>query len=215
MKPRCFIVGVVAIVFTALAFADAADDQKERDRLGLTQEEWETCKVLKLKPSKVRELLSSGITLDEYAGSTWLVCGISEEQWIAYRRQGMKDIDIRQMNKVEAEPAGGGAGKLIVASFFLPGYGHHKMDKNLHALAFAGVSVTSATLFIVHRKTVSFGTGTERQFRFGYFALWLANSVACAADVWRRNKFADNPDLERFSLVTEVDKAEIKANFRF
>ncbi len=215
MKSYCFVLGILALVFASLAFADAADDQKERDRLGLTQEEWETCKVLNLSPAKVRELLSSGITIEEYAGSPWLSSGISEQQWITLRRQGMKDLDIRQMNKVDAEPPEK-AGKLIVGSFFLPGYGHHKMGKNRHALTFAGISVTSAALFVFHRKTVSFRGETEdHQFRFSYFALWLTNSVVCAADVWRRSQFDDNPDLERFSFWTGPQEAGISANFRF
>ncbi len=198
--------------------ADGAD-QKERDRLGLTQEEWEVCKVLKLSSSKVRELLSSGITLDEYSGSPWLAMHITEEEWIALRRQGMKDVDIRQTRTVELqeeEEASGKGPPLTLVSFVLPGWGHYALNQKPLALVFAGISATSITLFFMHRRTVTLvDNSIEKHFQFHYLTLWLANSVICAGDVWRRTRYIENPELERFSLWTGPDEAGVRAQFCF
>jgi hypothetical protein len=207
-------------VFCLLAFAGlflcsqvvyAEDEAGERDRLGLSQEEWDVYKTLHLSKAKVKRLLSAGITLEEYSGSPWIGMGISEEEWIVQRRAGLKDDEIKG-NQIKGESEN----KLVALSFFLPSYGHYALGQKPLGFLFSGIAVGSVSLYLVHKRKVLTATGTPLWRRQPiYLGVLLANSIVCAADVWRRTRFDDNPDLKEFSFYLDAQKPELGICYHF
>ena len=206
---------IVIIVFCfvyAVSYAkDPETGEKERDKFGLTQQEWEICKTLHISREKIKKLLSSGIGLQEYSKQPWMSLGISESKWISLRRKGLMDDDIRgRKTKEEYEHS------IVVWSFFIPGYGHYKLKQKGKAFLFAGIAVGSAGLYLFHKKKEDSQDGLKRERpRRIYLALFFMDCLASAADVWRQTRFEKNPELRRFSYYLKPEDSEMGFKFRF
>jgi hypothetical protein len=206
---KCALFLVLAIVGTALAEQAYLRDPKERERLGLTPEEWDVCKILNISKPKLKQLLSTGITVHEYSQAPWYAMGVTEDEWIALRRKGLVDQDIKAVNKVERQEDKTEHG-LVVLSFFLPGYGHFRLDKKPIGYGLSGVAVASLGLYVVHKKKVPTPTGFFWRRRPEYLGLCLVDCLLSAGDVWRRTRYDDNPELQRFSLLAGNGRIELR-----
>lgn len=69
-------------------------DGFQYEEMGLTQWEFQEAKAGGLSREKLTQLVEMGIRPSEYLQQPWVRLGVSEEDWIQQRTQGLEDSDI-------------------------------------------------------------------------------------------------------------------------
>ena len=170
--------------------ATASGDQWEGFRyeeLGLTQWEFQQAKEEGISRDKLTRLVELGVRISEYLQKPWNKLGVSEEDWLAQRSQGMEDADIDRSYRNKSGNQGA-----AYLSLLLPSYYQWKTDQSTKAIWIDVLWVASvgATTYLA----VS-----------GNNAWWYGLIVVAGAHIW---SFADaffgtqwdsNPDANRFS----------------
>lgn len=85
--------GLILLFFSTFPL-HAQDDSRPWERLGLSITEWNMIQDNNLPMKKVEELLKAGIGISEYFDQPWIEISLTEEQWIAKRRNGLTSYDI-------------------------------------------------------------------------------------------------------------------------
>ena len=170
--------------------ATASGDQWEGfkyEEMGLTQWEFQQAKEEGISRDKLTRLVELGVRISEYLQKPWNKLGVSEDDWLAQRSQGMEDADIDRSYRNKSGNQGA-----AYLSLLLPSYYQWKMDQSTKAIWIDVLWVASvgATTYLA----VS-----------GNNAWWYGLIVVAGAHIW---SFADaffgtqwdsNPDANRFS----------------
>lgn len=204
MKYKLLLIAIV-LGSTCYAQYNGSNEEREYKRLGLTQKEWSQYKQSGMSKRKLKKLLSAGISLSEYFKKPWIKVGISEDEWVRLCRKGLTREEIA-MRSEKAEYEGG----IVLISFFLPGYGHFKMKETGLGFFFSGGAVVSGGLVVVGLANNNGGVAKLRPLFIG---MLLTDMIVSAADVWRKTKFDDNPDLRRFSIYTGANEIGLSMKF--
>ena len=199
------------LIFTTVLFAgNSFDDKNEMQRLGITGKEWQLYKESGMSKHKLQKLLSAGITLGEYFKEPWKKLGISSNEWIRLRRSGLGNQEIKQMH--EKKELGNGN---VVLAFFLPGIGHFKLNQKQKGYTLAGIAIGSTALYFTHKKNWRENSKIVPKRQPIYLGILLIDCLLSAGDIWRQTRYEDNPDMQRFSLRTDLKSVNINANFKF
>lgn len=171
--------------------AKASGDQWEGFRyedLGLTQWEFQQAKEEGITRDKLTRLVELGVRISEYLQKPWNKLGVSEEDWLAQRSQGMEDADIDRSYRHRS-----GNQNLAYVSLLLPSYYQWKMSQSTKAIWMDALWVTSVGVTVYLKVD-------------GSSAWWYGLLGVAAAHIW---SFADaffgtqwdsNPDANRFSF---------------
>jgi hypothetical protein len=134
---------IYALMLCSMACAqlDLQDDESERMKYGLSQAEWNKYKESGISKNKLEGLIRCGISINEYISRPWMTVGVSEDQWLTERCQGLNDEDIQAFHeKGESDVS-------IILSFVLPGFYHWKTKSYAKAAVFSTIFVSSIALY--------------------------------------------------------------------
>jgi len=137
---------------------DFKDDENERMKYGLSQAEWQKYKESGISKSKFESLIRCGISINEYISRPWMTVGVSEDQWLSERCQGLGDEDIQAFHeKGETDVS-------TIISFVLPGFYHWKSKSYGKAALFSCAFASSIALyFAVRDEEYPRSTGANNQ----------------------------------------------------
>jgi hypothetical protein len=193
-----------AIVFIALFLFSGASahaqeeplifqEEKEWEKLGLSQTEWMMIQKEKMPREKVELLLKAGIGIAEYFTKPWVELGLSEEEWILKRQKGMEDEDMAPRSRGTRDDWA------PIHNFFLPGFHHFGRKQYGKAYTMSGIAVAAVGLTVV--SVVATQKKADHGFSPMYPLLILgADMVWSSVDILMQINKEKNPDANRFSL---------------
>jgi hypothetical protein len=163
-------------------------DKEQYEKLGMSETEWGMILDAKMPMSKVKDLLSSGIMISEYFRCPWKSIGMSESEWLAKRKSGLSDADMRAMK--ERRPAlNDGA---VFVNFFLPGFHQIRRHQYLRGCFMAGIALASAGLFAGQ-------CASSRRFMPLGLCFLAPDMLWSSVDIGIQVDREQNPDAARFS----------------
>ncbi len=178
----------VQAVGTATASGDSWDGFKYEE-VGLSQWEFQQAKEAGMTRDKLTTLVELGIRPSEYLQKPWERLGVSEEEWIRERSEGMEDSDIDRSYRNRTQNRG-----IAYLSVLLPSLYQWKTDQSTKAIwmdALWVVGVAGLTYF-----AVSDDANT--------WAYWLIPVVGAHLwsffDAFMGTQWEDNPDANHFSM---------------
>ena len=152
MVKRCrlWLLGSALVCFCGPAAAQPGDPlvkrewDSERDRadkLGLSMKEWQQIQESGMSMETVERILGAGVTMTEFFSEPWKELHLSREEWLANRRRGLTNDDMRYNSSAGPSQEQWA----VVHNFFLPGFHQLKRKQYLKggamavgALSFAG-----------------------------------------------------------------------------
>jgi hypothetical protein len=183
----CIVVCVVPVAAANMTPAD----KEMYEKLGLSEAEWGMVLDSRMSLSKVKFLLKSGISIAEYFKSPWMELNMSESEWIAKRKSGLSDNDIRAI-KMKPAPSENGA---YIGGFFLPGCFQLGRGQAAKGWIMAGAAVGLVTLCVAH------SAATKRFQPVGLFFL-VPDMIWSGFDIGIQVNRERNPDASRFSMAS-------------
>ena len=174
-------------VGTATATEDPWEGFRYEDH-GLTQWEFQQVKEAGMSREKVLNLLELGIRPNEYLQKPWIALGLSEEDWLNERSEGMEDSDIDRTYRVKARNQ-----HLAYWSLLVPSLYQWKADESTKALSMdiLWVSAVGATAFLA---------ATSANSEWIYGAIMVAGVHAWSfLDAFNSTQWENNPNANRFS----------------
>lgn len=158
------------------------------EEMGLTQWEFQQAKEEGVSREKLTHLVELGVRPSEYLQKPWVRLGVSEEQWLSQRSQGLEDADIDRSYRNRS-----GDQAYAYLSLLVPSLYQWKVDQTskaiwMDALWVAGVG---ATVYMAV-------DGSSSWF---YFLIPVAAAhIWSFADAFFGTQWANNPDANRFSF---------------
>jgi hypothetical protein len=183
---RGFALFVVLCSLPAATATMTPSDKEMYEKLGLSEAEWGMVLDAHMPLSKVNFLLKSGISIAEYFRSPWTDLNLSESEWIAKRKSGLSDNDMRTVKSAPRERAP------YIGAFFLPGCFQLARGQHAKGWIMAGVAVGCISLSVAHSLT-------SKKFQpLGLFLL-VPDMIASGIDIGIQVNRERNPDATRFS----------------
>jgi len=170
--------------------AQASGDQWEGFRyedLGLTQWEFQQAKEEGITRDKLTRLVELGVRISEYLQKPWDKLGVSEEDWLSQRSQGLEDADIDRSYRNHSGDQGYAYLSLLVPSLYQWKSNQSTIAIWIDALWVASVGVT--TYLAIDGST----------------AWWYGLIAVAGAHLWSfghaflGTQWDSNPDANRFS----------------
>jgi hypothetical protein len=173
-------------------------DKEMYEKLGLSEAEWGMVLDSRMSLSKVKFLLKSGISIAEYFKSPWTDLNMSEGEWIAKRKSGLSDNDMRTIRMKPASSENGA----YIGAFFLPGCFQLGRGQAVTGWIMAGAAVGLVTLCVAH------SASTKRFQPFGLFLL-IPDMIWSGFDIGLQVNRERNPDASRFSNASAANSIAI------
>jgi hypothetical protein len=183
---RRFALFVVLCSLPAWAANMTPSDKEMYEKLGLSEAEWGMVLDAHMPLSKVNFLLKSGISIAEYFKSPWTELNLSESEWIAKRKSGLSDNDMRTVRTAPKEHAP------YIGAFFLPGCFQIARGQHAKGWIMAGIAVGCIALSVTHSLT------SKRFQPLGLFLL-VPDMIVSGIDIGVQVYREQNPDATRFS----------------
>jgi len=171
--------------------ASASGDQWEGFRyeeMGLTQWEFQQAKEEGISREKLTHLVELGVRLSEYLQKPWEKLGVSEQEWLDQRSEGMEDADIDRSYRNRS-----GDQAYAYVSLFLPSFYQWKTDKTMKAIWMDALWVAGvgSTAYMI-------SSGSSNWF---YFLIPVVGAhIWSFADAFFDTQWDSNPDANRFSF---------------
>jgi hypothetical protein len=194
---------IVVCILPAASATMTPSDKEQYEKLGLSEAEWGMILDSHMPMSKVNFLLKSGISISEYFRSPWKELGLSEGEWIAKRKSGLSDNDIKVTNHVTPHE-----GAPYIGAFFLPGCFQLSRHQPVRGWIMAGSAVGLITLCIAH------STSTKHFQPLG-IVLLLPDMLWSGVDIGLQFNREQNPDAARFSLGQLSGEAALSVRVNF
>jgi len=198
---------VIALCFM-VSFAQFEDDEWadfDYREAGLSQVEFQNVKEAGMSKDKLLHLLEIGIRPSAYLKQPWNDLGVSEEEWIKQRSEGMEDGEIDRTYKNDSGNQG-----LAALSFLVPSLYQWKTDQMVKAIAM------NVTYVLAWGVTLGVLEGKERwqygPFFIGGVHLWSFGD-ALISTLWD-----SNPDARNFTwgiIPTGKNSFSAAAVFKF
>ena len=170
--------------------AKASGDQWEGFRyedLGLTQWEFQQAKEEGISRDKLTRLVELGVRISEYLQKPWNKLGVSEEDWLSQRSEGLEDADIDRSYRNRSGDQGYAYISLLVPSFY-----QWKTDQSMKAIWMDALWVTSVG--------VTTYLAIDGSTAWWYGLLFVAGAhIWSFADAFFGTQWDSNPDANRFS----------------
>lgn len=184
--------------------AQASGDQWNGFRyedLGLTQWEFQQAKEEGISRDKLTRLVELGVRISEYLQKPWSKLGVSEEDWLSQRSQGLEDADIDRSYRNKSGNQGYAYVSLLVPSFYQ--WKTNQSMKGIWMDVLWGVSV-GATVYLA----------VDGSNAWWYGLLFVAGAhIWSFADAFFGTQWDSNPDANRFSfgILPTPDKGVLGA----
>ncbi|MBO7062080.1 MAG: hypothetical protein IKN70_10030 [Fibrobacter sp.] len=179
--------------------ATASGDEWEGFRyeeMGLTQWEFQQAKEEGVTREKLTHLVELGIRPSEYLQKPWMRLGVTEEQWLSQRSQGLEDADIDRSYRNRSGDQGYAYLSLLLPSLYQWKVGHTSKAVWIDALWVAGVGATAYMAY-------------DKNSNWFYFLIPVIGAhIWSFADAFFSTQWANNPDANRFSfgIIPTPDK---------
>ena len=189
-----------ASVGEAKSTADQGEGVRYED-LGLTQREYQQAHEEGISRDKLTRLVELGVRISEYLQKPWNKLGVSEEDWLAQRSQGMEDADIDRSYRNKSGNQGA-----AYLSLLLPSYYQWKTDQTTKGIWIDVLWVASvgATVYLA----------VDGSSAWWYGLLFVAGAhIWSFADAFFGTQWDSNPDANRFSfgILPTPDKGVLGA----
>lgn len=159
------------------------------EEVGLSQWEFQQAKEAGITRDKLTTLVELGIRPSEFLQKPWEQLGVSEEQWIKERSQGMEDSDIDRSYRNRTQNR-----DIAYLSLLLPSLYQWKTDNTVKAIwmdALWVIGVGGLTYFAV----------TDDSNTWAYWLLPVVGAhIWSFVDALMGTQWENNPDVNRFSL---------------
>lgn len=171
--------------------ADASGDEWEGfhyEEMGLTQWEFQQAKEEGVSRDKLTHLVEIGIRPSEYLQKPWNRLGVTEEQWLSQRSQGLEDADIDRSYRNHS-----GDQQYAYLSLLLPSLYQWKSDQSSKAIWMDALWVVGvgATVYMA----------VDGSSSWYYFLIPVVGAhIWSFADAFFGTQWANNPDANRFSF---------------
>ena len=170
--------------------ANASDDEWagfNYEEMGITQWEFQQAKEEGLTRDKVTRLVEMGVRLSEYIQHPWEKLGVSEEEWLGQRTDGMEDADIDRSYRNRSGDQGYAYLSLLVPSLY-----QWKTEQSIKAIWMDVAEVVSigATVYLAAEGNTAWW--------YGIGAIALVH-IWSFADAFLSTQWDSNPDANRFS----------------
>lgn len=170
--------------------AKASGDQWEGFRyedLGLTQWEFQQAKEEGITRDKLTRLVELGVRISEYLQKPWNKLGVSEEDWLSQRSEGLEDADIDRSYRNRS-----GDQSLAYVSLLVPSFYQWKTDQSMKAIWMDALWVTSVGVTVY--------LAVDGSTAWWYGLLFVAGAhIWSFADAFFGTQWDSNPDANRFS----------------
>lgn len=171
------------------------------EEMGLTQWEFQQAKEAGLTRDKLTKLVELGIRPTEYLQKPWEQLGVSEEDWLEQRTQGLEDSEIDRSYRNKKGQQGTAYLSILVPSLYQWKTNNVTKAVFMDALWVAGVGATTYLALS--------GESTW---------VWAMAAVAAVhiwsfADAFLSTQWENNPDANRFSfgIIPTFDKGMSKS----
>ena len=159
------------------------------EEMGLTQWEFQEAKNANMSREKLTKLVEMGVRPSEYLQEPWVRLGVSEEDWLAQRTQGLEDSDIDRTYANRSGDQNYAYLSLLVPSLYQWHSGQTMKAIWMDALWVAGVG---ATVYLA---------ATEDTNTWAYMLIpVIAAHIWSFADAFFGTQWDNNPDANRFSF---------------
>lgn len=157
------------------------------EEIGLSQWEFQQAKNEGLSRDKLTHLVEMGVRPSEYLQKPWEKLGVTEEEWISQRTDGMEDADIDRSYRNHS-----GNQQYAYLSLLLPSFYQWKTEQSMKAiwmdaLEFVGIGVT-----------VYMAADGASDWWYGLLLVAGAH-IWSFADAFFSTQWDSNPDANRFS----------------
>lgn len=170
--------------------ATASDDEWKGfnyEELGLTQWEFQQAKQEGITRDKLTRLVELGVRPSEYIQKPWEKMGVSEEEWLGKRSNGLEDADIDRSYRNRS-----GNQNLAYLSLLVPSLYQWKTENSTKAIWMDVLWVASVGA------TVYLAASGETYWWYGLIAVAGAH-IWSFADAFFGSQWDSNPDANRFS----------------
>ncbi|MCQ2104449.1 MAG: hypothetical protein MJZ26_01535 [Fibrobacter sp.] len=170
--------------------ATASDDEWkgfDYEEMGLTQFEFQQAKQEGISRDQLTRLVELGVRPSEYIQKPWEKLGISEEDWLAQRSNGLEDADIDRSYRNRS-----GDQQYAYLSLVVPSLYQWKTSQSMKAIWIDALWVTSvgATAYLA----------ADGSSAWWYGLLFVAGAhIWSFADAFFSTQWDSNPDANRFS----------------
>ena len=171
--------------------AQAAGGQWEGfkyEDMGLTQWEYQQAKEQGVSREKLTKLVELGIRPTEYLQKPWNRLGVSEEDWLSQRAEGMEDADIDRSYRYRS-----GDQKSAYISLLIPSYYQWKTKQTAKATFMDVLEIGSIAVTVVLK------VQDKGNWWWGFGGI-LAAHLWSFADAFISTQWDSNPDANRFSF---------------
>lgn len=158
------------------------------EEIGLTQREFQEAKEAGISRDKLTSLVELGVRPSEYLQKPWIRLGVSEEDWLSQRSEGMEDSDIDRSYRNHY-----GDQKYAYLSLLLPSLYQWKTNDTRMAIWIDALWVASmgATVYLA----------VDGNTAWWYGLLFVAGAhIWSFADAFFHTQWDSNPDANRFSF---------------
>lgn len=176
---------------TAIGDADASGDEwagfKYED-IGLTQWEFQQIKESGISRDKLTRIVELGVRPSEYMQKPWEKMGVSEEEWLGQRSEGLEDADIDRSYRNRT-----GDQSFAYLSLLIPSLYQWKSDEVVKAAFIDAIWVAG-----VGAMAYMIADGSSNWF---YFLIPVVGAhIYSFADAFFGTQWDSNPDANRFSF---------------
>jgi hypothetical protein len=199
---RAILVGIVVLSQPAASATMTPSDKEMYEKLGLSEAEWGMILDSHMPMSKVNFLLKSGISIAEYFRCPWKDLGLSEGEWIAKRKSGLSDNDMKVVKHAPRQ------GAPYIGAFFLPGCFQFTRHEPVRAWIMSTVAVGMIAL------CAGQSIAKKRFQPLGLFLLF-PDMIWSGVDIGFQVEKEQNPDASRFSLAPFPEKAAVSLRMKF
>lgn len=158
------------------------------EEIGLTQREFQEAKESGLTREQLTQLVELGVRPSEYLQKPWVRLGVSEEDWLSQRSEGMEDSDIDRSYRYKS-----GDQSYAYLSLLVPSLYQWKTNNSTIAIGIDALWVVSmgATVYLA----------VDGNTAWWYGLLFVAGAhVWSFADAFFHTQWDSNPDANRFSF---------------
>lgn len=156
--------------------------------MGLTQWEYQQAKEQGVTREKLTKLVELGIRPTEYLQKPWNRLGVSEEDWLSQRAEGMEDADIDRSYRYRS-----GDQKSAYISLLIPSYYQWKTKQTAKATFMDVLEVGSIAVTVVLK------VQDKSYWWYGFLGIAAAH-LWSFADAFISTQWDSNPDANRFSF---------------
>lgn len=158
------------------------------EELGLTQWEFQQAKEEGVSREKLTHLVELGVRPSEYLQKPWIRLGVSEEQWLSQRSEGLEDADIDRSYRNRSGDQAYAYLSLLIPSLYQWKVGQVSKAIWMDALWLVGAG---ATVYMA----------VDGSSSWYYFLIPVVGAhVWSFADAFFGTQWANNPDANRFSF---------------